>query len=215
MSLLGLFFTSFVVGLSGALMPGPLLVATIKTTYHRGAFAGPLVTLGHGLIEFAMVIALAFGLARFVASDLVMAVVGSAGGLVLIFLGYSMVRDVVRRRVSLAQAAEQGDRAAIRLGPVLDGLIASVVNPYWITWWLTIGATYVLLSLKHGAIGLPFFYIGHILSDLIWLTFVSVALSQGKRLIGERFYPGLILVCGLFLWALALWFIYSGIKTFV
>jgi len=213
MSLLGLFLTSFVVGLSGALMPGPLLVATVKETYHRGALAGPLLTLGHGIIESLMVVALAFGLAHFVSSDLVMAVVGSAGGLALIFLGYGMVRDVVQRRISLAQA--QGNRAATRLGPVLDGIIASVVNPYWITWWLTIGATYVLLSLKHGMIGLPFFYVGHILSDLIWLTFVSVTLAQGKRLIGERFYLGLILVCGLFLWALALWFIYSGIKVFI
>jgi threonine/homoserine/homoserine lactone efflux protein len=89
--------------------------------------------------------------------------------------------------------------------------VASVVNPYWITWWLTIGASYVLLSLRQGWLGLPFFYTGHILSDLIWLTFVSVALSQGRRLIGERFYTGLILGCGLFLLALAGWFIYSGL----
>jgi threonine/homoserine/homoserine lactone efflux protein len=213
MPLLGLFFTSFVVGLSGALMPGPLLVATVKEAYHRGALAGPLLTLGHGIIESVMVVALAFGLARFVSSDLVMAVVGSAGGLALILLGYGMIRDVLQRRISLAPAQE--DRVATRFGSVLDGIVASVVNPYWVTWWLTIGATYVLLSLKHGVIGLPFFYVGHILSDLTWLTFVSVTLAQGKKLIGEQFYLGLIFVCGLFLWALALWFIYSGVRAFI
>lgn len=193
-------------------MPGPLLVATIKETYHRGALAGPLVAAGHGLIESIMVVALAFGLARFVSSDLVMGVVGSAGGLALIFLGYGMVRDVVRHGVSLSQV--QGGRSSSRFGPMLVGVIASAVNPYWITWWLTIGATYVLLSLRHGMIGLPVFYIGHVLSDFTWLAFVSVTLARGRRLIGERLYLGLILICGLFLWVLALWFIYSGIRAF-
>jgi threonine/homoserine/homoserine lactone efflux protein len=171
-----------------------------------------LVTLGHGIIESAMVLALAFGLARFASNDLVMALVSSAGGIALIFLGYGMIRDVIQRKISLAQA--QGDQASTKFGPVSNGIIASVVNPYWVTWWFTIGVTYVLLSLKHGLIGLPFFYAGHILSDLSWLTFVSIALSQGRRLIDERFYLGLIFACGLFLFALAVWFIYSGVKAF-
>ncbi|NIV33794.1 MAG: LysE family transporter [Anaerolineae bacterium] len=211
MSLLGLFITSFIVGLSGALMPGPLLVATIKGTYHYGAIAGPLITLGHGMVELAMVLALAFGLAGFVSNNLVMAVVGSAGGLVLIGLGYGMIRGVFQGKISLSRSGEE--QTSTRFGPVTSGVVASVVNPYWVTWWLTIGATYVLLSLKQGLAGLPFFYTGHILSDLGWLTFVSLALSQGRKLIGERFYLGLIFLCGLFLLALAIWFIYSGIKA--
>jgi threonine/homoserine/homoserine lactone efflux protein len=203
--------TSFVVGLSGALMPGPLLVATIKGTYLCGPLAGPLVTLGHGLLELAAVLALAFGLGRFVSNDLVMATVGSAGGIVLIFLGWGMIRDVVRGRIAPVETG----RAELpgRFGPIINGLVASIVNPYWIVWWLTIGASYVLLSLERGWVGLPFFYTGHILSDLVWLTAVSVALSQGKRLIGPRFYAGLILGCGLFLIGLAGWFIYSGVTA--
>jgi threonine/homoserine/homoserine lactone efflux protein len=209
MPLLGLLVTSFIVGLSGALMPGPLFVATVRGTYLYGPLAGPLVTLGHGLIELVAVLALAFGLGQFVSSELVMAVVGLAGGSALVFLGSGMIRDGLRGRLALAEAS--GKDGAGRFGPIVSGLVASVVNPYWITWWLTIGASYVLLSLRQGWLGLPFFYTGHILSDLIWLTFVSVALSQGRRLIGERFYTGLILGCGLFLLALAGWFIYSGL----
>lgn len=210
MPLLGLFLTSFLVGLSGALMPGPLLVATVRGTYLYGPLAGPLVTLGHGLIELGAVLALAFGLGQFVSSELVMAIVGLAGGSALAFLGSGMVRDGLRGKPALA---EPGSEEVGRFGPIISGLVASVVNPYWVTWWLTIGASYVLLSLKQGWLGLPFFYTGHILSDLVWLTFVSVALSQGKRLLGERLYAGLIFVCGLFLLALAGWFIYSGLSA--
>lgn len=208
---MGLFFTSFVVGLSGALMPGPLLVATIKGTYLHGVLAGPLVTFGHGLIELAAVLALAFGLGRFVSNDLVMATVGSAGGAVLIFIGWGMLRDAIRGRVTLAKA--EREEVPGRFGPIVNGLVASAVNPYWIIWWLTIGASYVLISLERGWIGLPFFYAGHILSDLVWLSSVSLALSQGRRLLDERFYRGLIFACGLFLIGLAGWFIYSGIKA--
>lgn len=213
MSLWGLFLTSFVVGLSGALMPGPLLVATIRGTYRYGALAGPLVTLGHGIVELVMVLALACGLAHFVANDLVMVIVGTGGGIVLIGLGYAMIRDVFHRKISLLEADE--GRASTGFGPVTSGMVASVVNPYWVTWWLSIGASYVLLSLRHGLVGLPFFYSGHIISDLSWLTFISVALSRGRKLVGERFYLGLIFLCGLFLFALAIWFIYSGIKAFI
>ena len=108
-----------------------------------------------------------------------------------------MIRDVVQRKPSLSAA--QRDGASTRFGPIVSGIVASVVNPYWVTWWLTIGATYVLLALKRGPIGLPLFYTGHILSNFLWLSSVSLALSQGRRLIGERFYRGLIFTCGLFL----------------
>jgi hypothetical protein len=37
-------------------MPGPPLVATIREIYLHDAPMGPLVTLGHGLIEFAFAV---------------------------------------------------------------------------------------------------------------------------------------------------------------
>lgn len=48
-SLLTIFVSSFVIGLSGALMPGPLLTATISESSQRGFIAGPLMIIGHAL----------------------------------------------------------------------------------------------------------------------------------------------------------------------
>jgi len=46
-----IFATSFAVGFSGAITPGPLLVYSIREAIKRGFAAGPLVVLGHALLE--------------------------------------------------------------------------------------------------------------------------------------------------------------------
>ncbi|HNO09100.1 MAG TPA: LysE family transporter, partial [Methanoregulaceae archaeon] len=46
----------FLIGLTGALAPGPTLVATIKASLKSGWSAGPRVTLGHIVVEILMVL---------------------------------------------------------------------------------------------------------------------------------------------------------------
>ncbi len=52
---------SFVIGLSGAMAPGPLLTITIAESIKRGPWVGPLIVLGHGVLELTMVIAIISG----------------------------------------------------------------------------------------------------------------------------------------------------------
>ena len=82
MLLAGIFFTSFLVGLSGALMPGPLMTVCIGESARRGARTGPLLVLGHGILEITLAIALFLGLAAYIHDDRVMALVGIVGGVV-------------------------------------------------------------------------------------------------------------------------------------
>ncbi len=56
--LAGVPVSSFVVALSGALMPGPLLTVTVGEATRRGFWAGPLIILGHGLLELTLVLLL-------------------------------------------------------------------------------------------------------------------------------------------------------------
>jgi threonine/homoserine/homoserine lactone efflux protein len=49
-----IFFSSFIIALSGAMMPGPLLTATISESSQRGVFAGPLLIVGHGILELLL-----------------------------------------------------------------------------------------------------------------------------------------------------------------
>ncbi|MFQ5796684.1 MAG: LysE family transporter [Candidatus Bipolaricaulia bacterium] len=216
MTLIGLFFTSFVVGLSGSLMPGPVTVATIRESYARGSIAGPLIAAGHSLLELPLVIGLAFGLSRLIQQDLVFIIIGTLGGLALLYFGTGMIRDVRERSLTLEQATQStASPAADKPRLMWLGIFWSITNPYWVVWWLTIGASYILIALDRGAVGIPIFYFAHILSDILWLSLIAFAIAQGKRIISEKYYRGLIFVCGLFLVGLAGWFLYTSATTFL
>jgi len=118
-----------------------------------------------------------------------------------------MLYDLYRSKVK-AESAERQMKSTKRL--VLDGILTSLSNPYWYLWWATIGAALLIESLKNGAVGPPVFYVGHILSDLVWYTIVSVILWKGRKLIVGTGYKVLIMVCALFLLYLGGQFVYDG-----
>ncbi|HNT33598.1 MAG TPA: LysE family transporter, partial [bacterium] len=61
LTLWSLAIASFTIALSGALMPGPVLAVTISLAPRKGFWAGPLVILGHGILEALLVAAFAGG----------------------------------------------------------------------------------------------------------------------------------------------------------
>ena len=202
--------TSFVVGLSGALMPGPLLALTVGETARHGFWSGPLLVLGHAILELSLVIALVFGLSKVVGNGLVFSIVGIVGGLVLIYMGYSTIRQGWRSTGIPTSKAKTANRMM-----VVSGIVVSASNPYWLIWWATIGTTYLLWSLKVGAVGVASFFTGHIFADLIWYTFISFIIVKGKKLISNNIYKWFLIVCGLALLGLGGYFIFSGIKFLV
>ena len=82
-----LFVTSFIVALSGAIMPGPLLAVTISESSRRGVMTGPLLIVGHGLLELALVLALVLGLAPLLKMEPVFVVIALAGSALLLWTG--------------------------------------------------------------------------------------------------------------------------------
>ena len=76
----------------------------------------------------------------------------------------------------------------------------------------TIGLGYIALSLRLGLIGLGSFYVGHILSDLLWYSSVSVTMALGRRLITDRVYRGMVTACAVLLVGFGLYFGYAGVR---
>jgi len=210
LSLWGIFITSFIVALSGALMPGPMLTVTISQSATRGWVVGPLVVLGHGILELSLVVAIVYGLGQFLARASVIGAIGIIGGVVLLWMGGSMLWSA--RKVSLVL---EGKKGTVSLHPIWAGILSSLSNPYWTVWWATIGLSYIAFSMKYGILGISFFYTGHILADLAWYAFVAALIHFGKRRAGDRGFRVVIAFCGVLLLIFGAYFGYGGIKNFL
>jgi threonine/homoserine/homoserine lactone efflux protein len=209
-TLAAIFTTSLVVGFSGTLMPGPLLTVTISRSAQRGFWQGPLLILGHVIAELAIVLALTAGLSRLLKRKAVAGLIGLVGGAFLLWMGLDIARSAWWGTVSLSLAG--AERSGAQVGPVMAGALVSVSNPYWVLWWATVGVSYVALALRQGPLGLGSFYAGHILADLSWYSLVAFVITAGRSLLSQPIYRGILLICGFFLIALSIYFIYSGLN---
>ncbi len=211
------------ISLSGVLAPGPIMAVTAA----RGAespHAGVWVTAGHTLVEIAVMVALFHG-ARQVSESLGLKVgVGLAGAAVLLFMGVNMLCALRRPRVESPDEPGEAEggagrtvrgAAGVSASPLLAGIILSAGNPYFIIWWLTVGAGLVLRSLEFGAIGFVLFALVHWSCDLGWNWLVSALSFGGSKALGPRFQWGVQFVCGVFLVFMAAWFGYDGARTLV
>lgn len=200
-----IFSAAFLVGLSGAMAPGPVTVLLTRLTLKKGFICAPLIALGHGLLELIMLLLLVFGLGNLLTGRLA-GFIGILGGGVLLWMGQKMIRN------PLQGPEEDGEKEARNLSPVHAGIMATVFNPYWFLWWGTVGAGFVSLSMEHGFLGVFSFFSGHLLSDLLWLSFLAFVLLTGKRWITDGIYQGIFRFLGSLLLLLGVYFIWSGFQ---
>jgi len=82
-------------------------------------------------------------------------------------------------------------------------------------WWASTGMELIRQAYAVGLAGVALFYIGHIMSDLVWYSAVSAGVSRGKRFISDNAYRWVIFALGIFLIGFSLYFISSGIKMLI
>jgi len=191
--LLQMFIVAFALGLTGALAPGPTLVATINASIAGGWTMGPKVTLGHMLSELILVLVIVAGLAT--AALQYTTAIGVIGGAALIVFGLLTITG--SRTASLSGIGSSA--ATVTANPYLAGFFTSVANPYFWIWWLTVGGAMVITGLAGGIILSCVFMAGHWCADLGWYTVVSTGISKGKTLLSDITYRRIMIACGIFL----------------
>ena len=187
LSTLGL---GFLIGLTGALAPGPTLVATINASLAGNWTAGLKVTLGHIVIETAIFFLIILGLAS-IASPYTM-VIAVIGGIALVIFGIMTISG--SRSASLSTAPEKGAAS-----PYMAGLLTSAANPYFWIWWLSVGSALLISSLEGGLILAVIFMIGHWGADASWYVFVSTGVAKGRTILSDTTYHRIMAACGVFL----------------
>ena len=158
-----IFVTSFLVGLSGALMPGPLLTVVVYSALRKGIRGGLLAVAGHAIIEALLVALLFIGLKSVLMKPVAKGILGVAGGLTLVWMGLEMLREA---RQGLR--VEFDTESAKRVRSLPRGILSSISNPYWSLWWATVGLAYMVVSLERGFGGLLAFYVGHLAPTTTW-----------------------------------------------
>lgn len=191
----GLLATSFIIGLSGAVMPGPVLAVTVTHAARQGVKAGPLVVLGHAILEAALLLALVLGLGPILTKPSVGGIVGGVGAIILLWMAFGMFKALPALKLDLHGGKQNA------AGPVRDGFLLSLANPYWSLWWATVGLSLVAMALDSplGWWGLVILYAGHIAADLSWYLFVSLVVAKGRRFINDLSYKVLVGFCAAFM----------------
>jgi threonine/homoserine/homoserine lactone efflux protein len=184
--------TVVLITVSGALAPGPLFFVTVSQGARSGARSGVIFSIAHTLVEFTLVMLLTVGLLSVASEPVVRLVVGVAGGVALLVFGVMQIRNSLSYRADEAVSGRRANRSLLLIGLAFTGL-----NPYFIVWWLTIGANLILLSLEFaGLAGVIFMYVCHVWVDYVWLTLLAIFAKRGAKVLRFRWYRLMMAVFG-------------------
>ncbi len=194
----------FLIGLTGALAPGPTLVATINASLRGGWSMGPRVTLGHMAVELLMVLLIVAGVSV-VLSDYTWLIAG-IGGLALVVFGLLTLHQALTATIDITVEQAQAVR------PFLAGVVTSISNPYFWIWWITVGSALLIGAYKGGIVLAVAFIAGHWVADLGWFTLVSVSIHRGRFILGEHQYRWILGLCGAFLIIFGVYYLSSLLR---
>ncbi len=209
-----IFFGAMIVGFSGALVPGPMLTLVISSVAEKGFWTSFFIVVGHAILELLIVAAFFLGLLRYLENPLVAKIIGILGGVFLLYLGVDILISVFRKRFiidfkSMVKKRTMNTRSTGII--ILKGILVSLMNPYWFIWWISIGAAFIIKSVKFNIPGVVSFFTGHISADFIWYLFIGFLISTGRRFLNQKIYNGILITCSLFLFYLGVKFILDAL----
>jgi threonine/homoserine/homoserine lactone efflux protein len=208
--MVALFLSALVVGLSGAMMPGPVLTYTLQKSLSTGPRAGFIIILGHAILEFALVVVIFFGFDLVLKSEAAQIAIGLVGGVLLAYMGVGMIRDSLKNRLTVQAGADSsGSR-----GMLLSGIALSATNPYFLLWWAIIGLGFIMQSYDSlGYTGVVIYYFGHISADFLWYGTISVVVGVTRKFIKEKPYRIVIAVLGCLLIFFGVKFVWGAVDN--
>jgi len=181
--------------------PGPVTAAAIGMGT-RSRYAGPLIAVGHGVVEFPLMILIVLGVGRILKLPTAQIIIGLAGGIFLLIMAIQMLKSL--------RAAEKQQVTVTKSAPVLAGIILSAGNPYFLLWWATVGLALATTATGIGLWAFAVFAIVHWLCDLVWLGVLSWASFKGSVLLGPRGMRIVLMICSAALLLFGLFFIYKA-----
>ncbi|MHC1629055.1 MAG: LysE family transporter [Candidatus Nezhaarchaeales archaeon] len=165
-----------VISASGALAPGPLTAVAATVGAKRGWKSGFLIALGHMIVELPLVMLIGIGVLTALKSALASSLLALAGGLFLLFFGSLTLKDALKFRWSI-----ETSKSRFHENPILVGILLSILNPFFIVWWLGIGSPLIYKAIGlWGLQGIMIMYASHVWLDFAWLPLITYSASLGR-----------------------------------
>ena len=209
-----IFISAMLVGFSGALVPGPMLTLVISSVAEKGFWTSVFIVIGHSILELAVVIAFFMGALKYLENPLIIKIIGILGGVFLLYIGVDILVSVFRKKFIINFKSILGKKTITGRSTgiiILKGILVSLANPYWWIWWLSIGAAFMVRSVKFDMVGISSFFVGHISADFIWYLFIGILISTGRKFFNQKVYNGILIACSVFLFYLGIRFIIDAI----
>ena len=206
------------VSTSGVLSPGPLFFINILYGSKYGSFVGLKIASGHAIVEFPLIVALSYGLYSFSytlhVSDVIFKVIGLIGGIFLLLFSILQIISILKDKSTNSQAITNL-KFNIK-NPILAGFIFTILNPFFLVWWLTIGSKLISDSVINFGIveGISIIFFSHIWMDYFWLWFTSFMINKGKSIIKEKVYRVFVFAISAILGIYGFYMLFMSLTTY-
>ena len=205
MPVLVFLFEAVLISLSGVMAPGPM-TAVIVGKGTKSPHSGAQIAIGHGIIEFPLMIAIFYGFGYIINLSYIKEIIGIVGGLFLLIMCIGMFSSINKGEVRTDKYPHS---------PMLAGILISIGNPYFIIWWATVGAALILRSAKFGILWFLIFALLHWLCDFLWCSFLSNLSFRGRQFFGRKFQKYVFAICGVFLLFFSGKFIFNAVRLLI
>jgi threonine/homoserine/homoserine lactone efflux protein len=200
-----LFFLVQVLGIScsGAMQPGPV-TATAIAMGTRNRYAGTLLAIGHGIIEFPLMVVIILGMGKYFEMRTSKITIGLAGGIFLLLMAIQSLLSV--------KAKADNQPKVLKDKPITAGIILTAGNPYFLIWWATVGLALATQAKQWGIWAFAIFAVTHWSVDLVWLQILTWFSNKGSVLMGPKGMKIVLMICSGALFFFGLFFIYNAVK---
>jgi threonine/homoserine/homoserine lactone efflux protein len=167
--------------------PGAITAAALAAGTRR-RHAGALIAVGHGIVEFPLIVLIILGVGWLLQIAAVRVAIGLAGGGIMLWMAVGLLRAL--RAPALESVAPP------QRHPVWIGIVLTATNPFFLVWWATVGLKLTVDAAALGTTAFALFAAIHWVCDLVWLEILTVASHSGTRLLGPIVQKVILVVCG-------------------
>ena len=141
-------------------------------------------------------------------------IIGTIGGIFILIFSILQIKSLIKDKEFIQAQGISKLKFNIR-NPVLIGFIFTILNPFFLIWWFTIGSTMISESiLNFGSIeGTSLLFFSHIWMDYFWLWFTSFMINKGKSVINAKIYQMFVFVISFILGIFGFYLLFMSIST--